>query len=507
MNRVHVTDISLVSTAADGAEGNRNSFLPDFSPDDRQIAFQSNATNLVPDGTSGVSHAYIKDRSSGAVTLVDQAADGTEGNGDTFDPFFSPDGHEVAFVSFASNLGPQGLNGRESQVVLKDLASGTVGLVSAAANGTAGDGSSFLPDFSPDGHAIAFTGFASNLVAGDANNASDIFLKDLASGAIARVSVAADGTEANDSSSDATFSPDGTRITFVSSASNLVPDDTNGVADVFVKDLLSGTVTLVSAAADGSEANGSSLFGDPVFSPDGRTVAFRSNASNLVAGDTNGVADIFIKDLRTGEVVRVSTSADGGQANGLSNHPVFSPDGRAIAFESVASNLVEADTNGLQDVFAKNLKTGDVTLVSATPDGTPANAASNAATFSHQGNELAFASFASNLVPGDTNGASDVFLATLQRVHEMPLVGSEDDDHFHFPAAFHADTVAMSVQDGVDELIARAVGDLDEHHAGSLAGHSMDGIGATPSGHVGDDGTTHVDTIVGHLGHPDFAFS
>ncbi len=194
-----------------------------------------------------------------------------------------------------------------------------------------------------------FTSNATNLVADDTNGVADIFIKDLTTGAVVRVSTDASGAQTDFSSLNAAFSSDGTKIVFESGATNLVAGDTNGVNDIFVKDLITGAVTRASTAASGVQADADSL--NAVFSPDGTKVAFVSDASNLVAGDTNGVADVFIKDLVTGAVTRLSLSALGVQGNGDATQVVFSPDGMSVALVSSAGNLVAGDTNGASDIF------------------------------------------------------------------------------------------------------------------------------------------------------------
>jgi Tol biopolymer transport system component len=465
----------LVSSAADGTPGNAGSFNASFSPDGSKIAFASDASNLVAGDTNNALDVFLKDLSSGVVTRVSTAADGTQRGSDAFLPVFSPDGSKIAFEDvrdlrfndiqrdifvkdltsgaltqvntaadgtrlggFAANpaFSPDGRSiafqadtaGFFSfEILVKDLATGAVTQVSTAADGTAGNATSQLPAFSPDGRKIAFDSFASNLVAGDTNNANVIFVKDLATGAVTRVDTAADGTQANGQASlSFVFSPNGRKIAFESDATNLVAGDTNGQADIFVKDLSSGAITRVSTARDGTEANGQSF--SFVFSPNGRKIAFASNATNLVACDTNGQADIFLKDLVTGAVTRVSTAADGTQANGGSSDPVFSPDGRKIAFISDASNLVAGDTNGVDDIFVKDLVSGAVTRVNIAIDGTQANDRSNfgsnlvKAPFSSDGSKIVFESLASNLVAGDTNGASDIFVATLTSQNHPPIL-------------------------------------------------------------------------------------
>ncbi|TPL32840.1 cadherin-like domain-containing protein, partial [Mesorhizobium sp. B2-4-6] len=220
--------------------------------------------------------------------------------------------------------------------------SGPIARVSTDAAGAEGNSVSYNQVFSPDGTKVAFYSAASNLVGGDTNGAPDIFVKDLATGAITRVSTDAASLQGDNSSYNPIFSPDGTKVAFVSDASNLVGGDTNSAPDIFVKDLATGAVTRVSTDAAGLQGDSGSV--GPVFSPDGTKVAFYSYASNLVGGDTNGAPDIFIKDLATGAVARVSTDAAALQGDNGSAGPVFSPDGTKVAFYSYASNLVGGDT-------------------------------------------------------------------------------------------------------------------------------------------------------------------
>ena len=183
-----------------------------------------------------------------------------------------------------------------------------------------------------------------------------MFVRDLRSGTTRRVSLASDGTQANDFSENPAISADGRYVAFDSVASNLVPGDTNQPSDVFVRDLRSGTTRLVSLAMNGAQANDSSDY--PAISADGRYVAFRSFATNLVPGGTNGSEDVFVRDLRSGTTRRVSVAPGGRQANGESFTPAISADGRYVAFDSSASNLVPGDTNHASDVFVRDLRPG-----------------------------------------------------------------------------------------------------------------------------------------------------
>ena len=203
------------------------------------------------------------------------------------------------------------------------------------------------------------------------------------------------------------ISPDGRYVVFRSWASNLVPGDTNVRYDVFVRDIQAGTITRLSTDSNGNQANDDS-FG-VLITADGRYVAFASNASNLVAGDTNAAEDVFLKDLQTGTTTRVSRESAGNQANSWSDGPSISADGSYVAFDSMASNLVPGDTNNATDIFVKDVVTGTIARVSTDGSANQGNGESYRAAISADGRYLTFTSYASNLVPGDTNGYQDVF--------------------------------------------------------------------------------------------------
>jgi Tol biopolymer transport system component len=180
----------------------------------------------------------------------------------------------------------------------------------------------------------------------------DIFVRDTVTGRTTRVSVSSRERQANAGSQQASISADGRYVAFVSFASNLVAGDTNGTWDVFMRDTAKGKTTRVSVSSGGQQGNDQS--GTPSISADGRYVAFYSYASNLVAGDTNGKADVFVRDTVTGRTTRVSVSSRERQGNGYSYEPSISTDGRYVAFYSLASNLVAGDTNTAGDIFVRD---------------------------------------------------------------------------------------------------------------------------------------------------------
>ena len=319
-----------------------------ISADGRYVAFYSAGSSLVPGDTNEVADTFVHDRVTGATERVSVASDGTQGNARSqfTNTSISADGRYVAFTSEASNLVPDDTNAPATDVFVHDRATGVTERVSVASDGTQGNIGSSQPSISADGRYVAFFGFASTLVPDDTNAANDIFVRDRETETTERVSVASDGTEANGHSfRDPSISADGRYVAFYGSATNLVPGDTNGAEDVFVHDRETGATERVSVASDGAEGNASSLI--PSISADGRYVSFHSSASNLVPGDTNGTADTFVHDRETRATERVSVTSEGGQGTGDSfGWASISADGRYVAFHSPASNLVPGDTNG-----------------------------------------------------------------------------------------------------------------------------------------------------------------
>ena len=263
---------------------------------------------------------------------------------------------------------------------------------------------------SNDGRFVVFRSWATNLVAGDTNGYQDTFLKDLQTGVVTRISTDSLGQQAiGGGGNSGRFSPDGSFVLLTSDATNLVPGDTNGQTDLFLKDLQTGEMTRIATDASGNQAVGG-LTTAPRLSEDGRYVTFTSGATNLVPGDTNGLDDVFVKDLQTGAISRISTDVFGAQSTGGASYAsYFSSDGRYVAFESAATNLVANDTNGLTDSFVKDLQTGAITRVSTDASGQQANGGSYIPMFSPDGRFVGFESDATNLVSGDTNGRTDVF--------------------------------------------------------------------------------------------------
>ena len=342
----------------------------------------------------------------GTLTLASVGTDGALGYGFSREPSISGDGRTVAFTSLATGLVPGDTN-TSTDVFLRDLDGGTTTRISVTSDGAQVDSHSDSPAISSDGRYVAFRSSASNLVPGDTNVRGDVFVHDLDTGTTTRVSVASDGTEGNDNAVYPAISSDGRSVTFASFASNLVPGDTNGTWDVFVHDLDTGTTTRVSVASDGTQSDGQSALSS--ISGDGNIITYQSLASTLVPGDTNGTYDVFVHDRDTGSTTRVSVGSDGTQGSHASAGPAISGNGRFVIFSSGAA-LTPPDTNSTSDVFVHDRDTGTTTRISESAGGEEATNSSNVGSISSDGRYIAYESAASNLVPGDTNQTSDAFV-------------------------------------------------------------------------------------------------
>ena len=395
-----------VSVSSSGAQGNGgHTITPSISADGRYVAFDSDADNLVPGDTNGSKDVFVRDRLSGTTERVSVDSGGQQGNASSEWASISSDGRYVAFQSSATNLVAGATSGG---VYVRDRLSGTTELVSRSSSGLQGNGLSSAPSISADGRFVAFMSSSTNLVANDTNGFVDIFVRDRSAGVTERVSLSFTGDQANSDSFWPAISADGRYVAFSTPASNLVAGDTNEAGDAFIRDRQTGTTECVNIGPGGVFGNYESW--SPVITPDGRYVAFQSLASNLVAGDTNISIDIFVRDRQSGTTDRVSLDSSGIQGDGDSQWPSISADGRYVAFQSGATNLVPGDTNGVQDLFLRDRQNGTTERVSVSSAGVQGDLDSWAPPMTPDGRFLAFQSYATTLVPGDTNGALDIFV-------------------------------------------------------------------------------------------------
>lgn len=419
---VGVPETTRVSVANDGSQANDRSQEFSMSTDGRYVVFQSYATNLVPGDTNGQVDIFVRDTELGTTERVNLSSGGDEANDYSGACTISSDGRYVAFMSWASNLVLGDTNGLPD-VFVRDLVAGTTERVSVKTDGTQGNGASTLPSMNWNGTLVAFESDATNLVTAgtgsdDSNGARDIFVHDMTTGETRLESRDSSGILANGPSSRAKFSSNGTYVVFESEATNLVPADTNTVADIFMRIPSMGITSRVSVGtgAPGAQSNGQSL--RPCVSADGRYVTFWSYSTSFVVGDTNGVYDLFLRDTLNSTTERVNVSSDEVQANDDAFMPVTSlysfvtGDGRYVAFPSGATNLVAGDTNGCDDVFLRDRTDGTTVRVSVTSAGAQVtnNSGTSGMAVSSDGRYITFQSDAVDLVTGDTNLKSDIFV-------------------------------------------------------------------------------------------------
>jgi len=400
--------IDRVDVDAAGKESSLGGYASGISPNGRYVCFFSWSGELVPGDTNADADVFVKDRTTGLIERVSISTSGEEGDDQSANGKVSVDGNLVVFQSSAKNFFAGDSNDR-ADVFLRDRFAGVTECISVDSAGAQGNAASYEPAMSRDGRLIVFTSYADNLVPGDGNGVPDVFVRDHVYGRTSRVSVRDGGSgSGNGESEGPSISDDGRYVAFSSVADNLVDGDTNGHWDVFVRDRDTDATERVSVHSSGVEGDSDSL--GAMISANGRYVAFSSYAGNLVDDDTNGDVDVFVHDRATGTTRRVSVDSAGRQVGADCYFGSISGDGRIIAFTSASDDLVEDDTNGRIDVFVRDRDLGMTERVSLRADGREADEFSEVPLLSRDGQTIAFNSFASNLVDGDTNGFKDAFV-------------------------------------------------------------------------------------------------
>jgi uncharacterized repeat protein (TIGR01451 family) len=418
-----------VSVASSGAEADSVSDMPAISADGRFVAFVSLATNLVPDDTNDSTDVFVHDRRTGTTERVSVSSLGLQGDnnsglvGVAGYPAISADGRFVAFPSDATNL-VLGDTNNTTDVFVHDRRTGTTERVSVSTTGGQADGFSEGPAISADGRFVAFQSNASNLVLGDDSFTDDIFVRDRLLGTTEIVSVNNAGVKGNGSSIRPDISTNGRFVVFSSSADNLVPGP-QSFHQVFLRDRARGKTERVSQNAAGNEGDGTSTL--PVVSANGRFVAFQTDAANLI-GDGSHESHILVRDRQTGRFERASADSSGNAADLLSEQPDITPDGRFVTFFSLATNLAAGDTNNRRDIFVRDRRTGTVVRVSVSTDGEEGNSESMWPKISDDGLVTAFQSNAFNLVPDDTNFSGDIFVNDRRPAADLTLAMDDIPD-------------------------------------------------------------------------------
>lgn len=373
-------DIERVSVSSTGTQADAKSFKSSISSDGRYVVFLSRATNLVEAGGSiGNYDIYVHDRELRTTEQVNIPQSPTSdfiSVNPNIPPSINRDGRIVGFYATSRN------NGTITQdVFIYHRDRQELELINIAPDGTRGTNSTSFTSqrvsISASGRFVAFGSDADNLVENDTNDTFDVFVRDRSTNITKRVSVSSTGEQANSYSSDTAISEDGRFVTYSSYASNLVDDDRNRGWDVFVHNIQTSVTELVSVSSSGVQGFNSSL--DSSISADGRFIAFGSLASNLVNDDSNRVHDVFVHDRQLKKTDRVSLSSTGVQGNAQSLNSSINANGRFVAFYSFASNLVEGDTAGNQvtpnffDVFVHDVELKKTVRVNISSTGEQAN--------------------------------------------------------------------------------------------------------------------------------------
>ncbi len=426
-SRAAAQSVENAHVSSAGAQANwTTSYGSSISEDNRWIAFDSQASNLVAGDTNNDVDCFVHDRTTGATILISRAAGGGPSDGLSVRPSLSATGRYVAFTSVATNLVAGGVTptahifrydrDTDGDGVFDEPGATTTILVSVSSSGEQGNGGSRSYAFalSDNGDRISFESDAANLVANDTNNGQDCFVRTVSTGTTIRVSVNTAGEQTNGGScAGPAISGNGNIVAFYTSSpvpSNLVPGDTNGASDIFYRDIALGTTARASVSSAGAQATGPST--GPCVSDDGNLIAFTSGAPDLVVGDGNVTDDAFVRNVSAGTTTRLSVSTVGGDPDNASGAGAMSGNGGYVAIVSMATNLVTGDTNATLDVFVRDLSAGTTAMASRAADGTVANSFSTAPYVSDDGTLVSFGSEATNLLGAgaDTNGWADIFV-------------------------------------------------------------------------------------------------
>ena len=410
-------DLTAIGLTSSGTPVPANSLAsnPIFSPDGQRILFSGGGGKVTGD-TNGKVHIFIKDLLTGEVTCVSTNQQGQIGDGHSIGGEFSPDGKKVLFLSDAPNMFPRAVGSTIGKdILIKDLQTGSIERVNEIAYWQGVE--LFAPYFVGNSRQVAFSSRASNLVPQDVdeNSSEDVFIKNLDTGVIRRISKGEFGPESWGASGIMNVSSDGTKVAFMSSAGNLVSEGGNPILSVwgslYVKDLNTGNVARVDTPLSGAFANHMAQDRGVRFSADGTKIAFVSEATNLVDNDTNNAPDVFVKNLITGQIQLAAMRHDGLQANSGSVDASFSPDGTKVMFTSGATNLVDRDINNNADVFIKDLITGEIYLADTDAEGVQLPSGGGGAEFSPDGTRIVFGSAAVEL--SNNQGFTNMFIKNL----------------------------------------------------------------------------------------------
>lgn len=428
--------VERVSVSSSGVQASSDSFQPRLSADGTLVCYTSLATNLVPDDTNGTYDVFAFDRRNRKTERVSVGTSGQEANSASANGILSADGRWVVFDSGATNL-DAGDNHFGADVYLRDRREGSTVLISRRLDEYSSAFGCSRPSMSSDGRFIAFLGADDNVVPGDRNRQTDVFVHDRESGITEIVSLWNDGVPANDASMDCAVTDDGRYVAFICRATNWGPIVPYPYPYAYRRDRSTGITEIVNIKPDGSPSY-LPVAGGLDISPDGRYVAYVSHALDVTGQGSSGFHTVFVRNMLERVSEPVSMSPTGGRANSASEDPSFTHSGRTICFQSDASNLVLLDEDyppgSNVDVFVRNLDAGTTTLVSIGDHGqSPNNGGLGDPAISGDGRVVAFSTNADNLVPGDTGYIFDIYVVECDNSPVMHYCESQPNSLGCFP--------------------------------------------------------------------------
>lgn len=395
-----VTQVTVSPAGESEAEG-QGRYDPTVSRDGRFVAYYTYASSVVAGDTNDAGDVFVWDRDTGRTTLVSRAPDGSPGNDTSLSPQISANGKFIVFMTFATNLGPEGTINPDTLVYRYNVSTGDLTLVSKSPRGAALTKWAGVGSISATGRYVAYYTQSHNAVPGDHNSRPDVFRYDAVLDETIKVSQTLDGGETDKYSHGGRLSADGRYVAYSTKAENMGPSDTNRRLDTYIYDTRTGITTLASHDADGMAAGGEATG----ISKDGSIVSMTSTSTTLSPRDTDPYRSAYVYRARSDSVALVSPPSQG--ADGIiAFSSGVSSDGRYLTYDAVRAG----DQTGTLDVFLYDRVTKETTTISQTPSGGVPNGSSSGSRISAGGDRIAFVSAATNLVPGDPHGNADVFV-------------------------------------------------------------------------------------------------
>ncbi len=386
------------------------------------LSFESTSNNLLVNDLNDARDAFVRDLNTQELLLINQANNGQLGNDRVDDVYMSDDGRFTIFESQARNLGWLVLaEGSDDNLYMFDRDDQQISPISININGDMGDGSSEHASITVDGRWVVFDSDSLDMVGDDNNGVNDIFIRDTVNNSTARLSNGMNG-ETNGRSDHPDITPDGRYVVFDSDASNIVANDTNDSKDVFLYDRELDVFSLISVDNNGVQANADSS--QPRMSADGNTVVFLSKATNLDVADTNNRQDVYVRDLSTGQTTWASPAAT--VVNEDMSNARISHDGRYVSFETGSNNIVMDDQDGEQDVFVTDTNTFEVRLATVNAQGENSNDYTGDYDLSGNGRFIFFASEAANMVNNSVVSGRDILKGHNPFLINAPVPASDN---------------------------------------------------------------------------------